>query len=93
MASGAGPVGLLSLLSAHAAGCSPLVITDLVESRLEFAKKLVPDVAAVLVGRDTSPEVVAAQVRAAAGTPLKAAIECSGFEGSVTAAIYVSDSG
>ncbi|KAM0713598.1 hypothetical protein Q7P37_010560 [Cladosporium fusiforme] len=39
---GAGPIGLVSLLAAHAAGAAPIVITDLDESRLEMAKRLVP---------------------------------------------------
>ncbi|KAF9240680.1 chaperonin 10-like protein [Melanogaster broomeanus] len=41
---GAGPIGLVSLLSARAAGAEPIVITDLFQSRLDFAKKLVPGV-------------------------------------------------
>ncbi|BEI85952.1 hypothetical protein CcaverHIS002_0602390 [Cutaneotrichosporon cavernicola] len=44
---GAGPIGAISLLAAHAAGCYPLVITDLFSSRLEFARSLVPTVKTV----------------------------------------------
>jgi L-iditol 2-dehydrogenase len=49
--SGAGPIGLVSLLSARAAGAEPIVITDLFQSRLDFAKKLVPGVRTILIGK------------------------------------------
>lgn len=37
---GAGPIGLVSLLAAHAAGAAPIVITDLDEARLEMARSV-----------------------------------------------------
>lgn len=49
--SGAGPIGLVSLLSARAAGAEPIVITDLFQSRLDFAKTLIPGVRTVLIGK------------------------------------------
>lgn len=87
---GAGPIGLVSLLSARAAGAYPLVITDLSQSRLDFAKKQVPQVKTVLVERGDSPETVAKKARDALGGEIgfKLALECSGVESSVTAAIY-----
>ncbi|TXT11210.1 hypothetical protein VHUM_01961 [Vanrija humicola] len=88
---GAGPIGLMSLLSAHAAGCYPIVITDLVENRLEFAKKLVPTVRTFLIERDAEPKATGEKIQELAATPLKVAIECTGFESSITTAIYVSN--
>jgi L-iditol 2-dehydrogenase len=88
--SGAGPIGLISLLSARAAGAEPIVITDLFQSRLDFAKKLVPGVRTVLIERGTSSKEQAAQIKAAAGGPLKFALECTGVESSVHTAVYVS---
>lgn len=41
---GAGPIGVVQLLCASASGCSPIVITDLSQERLDFAKSLVTDV-------------------------------------------------
>lgn len=41
---GAGPIGLIALLAAKASGAWPLAITDVDETRLEFAKTLVPGV-------------------------------------------------
>jgi L-iditol 2-dehydrogenase len=88
--SGAGPIGLISLLSARAAGAEPIVITDLFQSRLDFAKKLVPGVRTVLIQRGASPKEQAEQIKVAAGGPLKLALECTGVENSVHTAVYVS---
>ncbi|KAK5281989.1 hypothetical protein LTR40_003973 [Exophiala xenobiotica] len=41
---GAGPIGLVALASAKASGAWPLVITDMEEQRLEFARRFVPGV-------------------------------------------------
>ena len=90
MIAGAGPIGLVTLLSARAAGAEPIVITDLSPSRLEFAKKLVPSVKTVLIEKSLSPKDVAKKVKDAAGTPLKLALECTGVESSIHSAIYVS---
>ncbi|WVR06191.1 hypothetical protein IAU60_003221 [Kwoniella sp. DSM 27419] len=85
---GAGPIGLVTLLAAHASGCTPIVLTDLVASRLEFAKTLVPSVKTVQIQRDWSPEAVAEKIRAAAGTDIRVALECTGFESSIKGAIF-----
>src|ERR1700761_8897103 len=51
---GAGPIGIVTLLAANAAGAAPIVITDLDENRLNMAKSLIPRVRTVKVemGRD-----------------------------------------
>lgn len=59
---GAGPIGLVSLLAAHAAGAAPIVITDLDEARLEMARRLVPRVRTVRVEGGMGPEEVAGRV-------------------------------
>ena len=87
--SGAGPIGLISLLSARAAGAEPIVITDLFQSRLDFAKKLVPGVRTVLIKRGTTSKEQAQEIKEAAGGALKVALECTGVEGSVHTAVYV----
>lgn len=95
---GAGPIGLVTLLAAHAAGATPIVLTDLSESRLKFAVTLVTSVRTVAVARGDSSMEVSKQIRAAAALGkdrhgvdkgLSNAIECSGFESSIQAAIYV----
>ena len=88
--SGAGPIGLITLLSARAAGAEPIVITDLFRNRLDFAKKLVPGVRTVLISRNTTSKEQAAQIKEAAGGRLRVALECTGVEGSIHAAVYVS---
>ncbi|KAI6126404.1 chaperonin 10-like protein [Pisolithus croceorrhizus] len=84
---GAGPIGLVSLLAARAAGAEPIVITDILQSRLDFAKKLVPGVRTVLIGRGSTPKESAEEIKAAAEGPLKFAIECTGIESSIHTAI------
>ena len=91
--SGAGPIGLVTLLAAHAAGCTPIAITDLVASRLEFAKTLVPTVRTILLERADSPERNSEKIKAELGLQPRVALECTGFESSIRAAIYVSSLG
>ncbi|KAH7882024.1 chaperonin 10-like protein [Phlebopus sp. FC_14] len=85
---GAGPIGLVSLLAARAAGAEPIIITDLFQSRLDFAKKLVPGARTVLVGRELTPKEAAAKIKAAAEGPIKLAIECTGVQSSVHTAVF-----
>lgn len=94
---GAGPIGLISLLSARAAGATPIVITDIDEGRLQFAKSLAPDVRAYKVERGATPEQTAEGIintmndgQGAGPDALRPrlAIECTGVESSVSAAIW-----
>ncbi|THU87991.1 GroES-like protein [Dendrothele bispora CBS 962.96] len=85
---GAGPIGLVSLLGARAAGAEPIVITDLFQSRLDFAKKLVPGVRTVLISRNLSPKEQAEVIKQTAEVPLKVALECTGVESSIHTSIY-----
>ncbi|KAJ9092708.1 hypothetical protein QFC19_008633 [Naganishia cerealis] len=85
---GAGPIGLVTLLAARAAGCEPIVITDLFPSRLEFAKSLVPGVRTALVDLKDTPEEIARKVKDAAGMEVRVAMECTGVESSIRAAIF-----
>lgn len=86
---GAGPIGLVSLLAAHAAGAAPLVITDLDENRLEMAKRLVPRVRTVKVASGVGPEGVAEDIKKALGQEAGLVLECTGVESSIHSAIYV----
>ncbi|KAK4687898.1 L-arabinitol 4-dehydrogenase, partial [Tremellales sp. Uapishka_1] len=85
---GAGPIGLVTLLACRANGCAPIVITDLVQSRLDFAKKIVPDVRTLCIQRDWSEEETAKRIKELAGEPCRVAMECTGFQSSIRAAIY-----
>ncbi|KAF5338337.1 hypothetical protein D9611_012456 [Ephemerocybe angulata] len=90
---GAGPIGLVSLLAARAAGAEPIVITDLVQSRLDFAKTLVPGVRTVLIDPKKSPKEQAAIIREKAGQLVDLVLECTGFEGSIQTGIYATKFG
>ena len=87
---GAGPIGIITLLSAHAAGAAPIVITDIDESRLAFAKSLVPRVRTVQVQRGQDAKVVGDSIKKALGQEAKLVIECTGVESSIHSGIYVS---
>lgn len=87
---GAGPIGLVTLLAAHAAGAAPIVISDLDENRLQKAKELVPRVRTVLVGRGDGPQDVSGKLEKALGRKAHLVLECTGVESSIHAAIYVS---
>lgn len=85
---GAGPIGLVSMLCARAAGAEPLIITDLDEGRLKFAKEICPAVKTVLVTRELTPEKFAAHVaELGGGVEPTLALECTGAEPSIASAI------
>lgn len=91
---GAGPIGLMVLLCCKAAGAEPLVITDIDESRLKFAKSICPSVRTHLVTRDETPEQFGDNVAELAdGERMQVAIECTGFSTSISGAIYASKFG
>lgn len=89
---GAGAVGLLSMLTARAFGASHVIMTDIMESRLAFARSLGAN-ATYLVERDTKPLELATRVRqyAAKAKPgiqgVDVVLECSGAEPSLRLAI------
>lgn len=86
---GAGPIGLVCLLAAHAAGAAPIVITDLDENRLAKAKELVPRVRTVTVDRKEDAKMLSKKIVTALGSEAKLVLECTGVESSVHAGIYV----
>ncbi|KAE8149170.1 chaperonin 10-like protein [Aspergillus avenaceus] len=85
---GAGPIGLVTLLAANAAGAEPIVITDLDESRLAKAKDLVPRVKAVQTSRDETAKDLGERIVQTLGQEAKLVLECTGVESSIHAGIY-----
>lgn len=85
---GAGPIGLMTLLCCKAAGACPLVITDIDEGRLKFAKELCPSVITYKVEGMSAEESAKAIVASFGGIEPAVAIECTGVESSVAAAIW-----
>ena len=89
---GAGPIGMVTLLAANAAGAAPIVITDVDENRLAMAKSLVPRVRTVKVEKDQDAKDVATNIKQALGRETSLVLECTGVESSIHAGIYVSGS-
>ena len=85
---GAGPIGLITLLCCNAAGAEPIVITDIDEGRLKFAKDLAPRVRIYKVERGVSAEQVGQDIIKAAGVKIGIAMECTGVESSIASAIW-----
>ncbi|KAA8915939.1 hypothetical protein TRICI_001953 [Trichomonascus ciferrii] len=85
---GAGPIGVISAACARAAGAEPLVITDIDQGRLDYAKKFVPGLRTVLVDRSDEPQQVADKIIKTAEMRPKICIECTGMEASISAGIY-----
>ncbi|ROW18219.1 hypothetical protein VPNG_00451 [Cytospora leucostoma] len=90
---GAGPIGLITLAVVKAAGASPIVITDIAEERLKFAKEFEPSVITHKVERASPEESAKAIVKSFGGIEPSLAIECTGVESSVNAAIWASKFG
>jgi L-iditol 2-dehydrogenase len=85
---GAGPIGLITLLCCRAAGAEPIVITDIDEGRLKFATELVPSVRTFKVEKMSPEESAKAIISAFGSIEPAVALECTGVESSVSAAIW-----
>lgn len=89
---GAGAVGLLTMLSAKAFGASHVIMTDVLESRLAFARQLGASLT-FLIERETKPIELASKIKqyAAKVKPgsegVDVVLECSGAESSLNLAI------
>lgn len=76
---GAGPIGLVTLIAAKAFGASKVIITDLMESRLEMAKKLGADFT-YKVEKGVTEEQLVKQISTLIGSEIDVSIDCSGVE-------------
>jgi L-iditol 2-dehydrogenase len=89
---GAGPIGLIALAAARASGAHPLVITDLEQHRLDFAKKFVPSATTYRINRDLDAQGNANEIRKLFGdneyTAPETILECTGVESSVITGAY-----
>ncbi|KAF2430007.1 sorbitol dehydrogenase-like protein [Tothia fuscella] len=84
---GAGPIGLVTALCCRAGGCEPLVITDIDDGRLEFARKVVQGVRTLKVERQSPEDFAKRVVELMDGTEPTVAMECTGVESSIAGAI------
>ncbi|CAH2049048.1 unnamed protein product, partial [Iphiclides podalirius] len=89
---GAGPIGLVTMLAAKAMGASAVAITDILQSRLDFAKQLGAD-HTVLVSRDTDENELVAKVHQLLGDQPDVSIDASGAQATVRVALLATKSG
>lgn len=85
---GAGPIGLVALLSARAFGADAIAITDLKASNLSLATRLGADAAVLIESQQQAPQDVADALLAAnAGIGFDIVIDCAGFQQSMQVAL------
>ncbi|KAH8399177.1 hypothetical protein KR215_003723 [Drosophila sulfurigaster] len=89
---GAGPIGLVTLISAQFLGATEILITDLVQDRLDVAKEL-GATHTLLLNREDSAEAVAERIRQTMSEDPDRAIDCCGAESSTRQAIFATRSG
>ncbi|MGE4480212.1 2,3-butanediol dehydrogenase [Acidocella sp.] len=85
LVTGAGPIGLLTLLAARAAGAGPLFLSDLNDARLAYAKAIVPELTTLNPKRDNVGEAVRAATEGGVGCDV--ALECVGNEHALKACL------
>jgi len=79
---GAGPIGLVTLLSAKAMGASKIVITDMIDVKLEMAKKLGAD-HALKIEKNMTEEQIVKKVHELLGEEPNVSFDCTGVESCV----------
>ncbi|CAG9856374.1 unnamed protein product [Phyllotreta striolata] len=79
---GAGPIGLVTLLSAKAMGASKIVITDIMDVKLNMAKQLGAD-HALKIDRNMTEEQIVKKVHELLGEEPNVTFDCTGIESSV----------
>ncbi|XP_038222008.1 sorbitol dehydrogenase-like [Zerene cesonia] len=89
---GAGPIGLVTMLAAKAMGASKILITDILESRLETAKQLGAD-HTILVSRDSNEAELVKKVHELLGEHPNISIDASGAQSTVRLALLATKSG
>ena len=88
---GAGPIGLVNLLTAKANGAAIICITDIDQSRLDMAKSMGATYTLKVTSKD--PREMAQKVEELMGVQPEITIECSGATPSLQTAIYATKSG
>ena len=86
---GAGPIGLMNLLAARAAGATNVIISDMVESRLQVAR----EIGATQTVAGGAGELKAAARELTQGRGADVCIECAGHPSALKAAIGAARAG
>ncbi|EWM23374.1 l-iditol 2-dehydrogenase [Nannochloropsis gaditana] len=87
---GAGPIGLVTLLAARAFGASDIIITDVDRRRLAIAAEIAPGTRTVLVEGKAPTEVL--HMVGGCGC-VDVTMDCAGFEGTVELALEATANG
>jgi len=87
---GAGPIGLVSMLAAKAMGADTIIMTDISQSRLDFAKQM--GATYVVLAANDSQATAQLVIETLGGMP-NISIECSGAESSIQTTFYATVSG
>lgn len=90
---GAGPIGLVNLLTAKAMGASEVVITDIDEHRLKVAREMGATGTYLVQKGVTIDQMIEAINGQFDGDMANVSIECSGVESSIRLAIFATKSG
>lgn len=88
---GAGPIGLVNILTAKAKGASVVCVTDIDDARLAKAKDIGADFTVKVTSRDAIK--TAEKIEEVMGEKPDITIECSGAPPSVQTAVYATKSG
>jgi len=88
---GAGPIGLVNILTAKAKGASKVCITDIDEGRLKKAKEIGADFTVKVTSRNAIE--TAQKIEDTMGEKPDITIECSGAPPSIQTAVYATKSG
>lgn len=88
---GAGPIGLVCLLTSKAMGAAKVAITDIQDDRLKVANEL--GASACIKIDESDPKKMAEKVHTTLGWKPDITIECSGVESSFQMGIYATETG
>lgn len=89
---GAGPIGLVTLLTAQSMGASNILITDIAQNRLDVAKSLGAH-NTLLIDPKAKEEDMVKRVHQVMGTEPNITIDCCGFESTIRLGIFATMSG
>nr|GMD34605.1 sorbitol dehydrogenase-like [Ipomoea batatas] len=90
---GAGPIGLVSMLSARAFGAPRVAVVDVDDQRLAFAKKLGADAIIKVSHKVEDVESEVENIKAAMGVGIDVSLDCAGFNKTMTTALRATRSG
>ncbi|KAJ0174955.1 hypothetical protein K1T71_009096 [Dendrolimus kikuchii] len=89
---GAGPIGLLIMLTAKSMGATKVLITDVFQSRLDFAKKLGAD-HTLLVKKDSNEAELVVKIHELLGGHPDVSFDASGAQATVRLSLLATKSG